>query len=111
MNLNTGRLTSFLFVFFIAIHGWTAPSTISDFIHVDQFGYLCNSSKVAVISDPQTGYNSALSFSPSTGANQYQLRDWNTGAVVFTGTINAWNAGATHTQSGDKAWWFDFSSV
>jgi endoglucanase len=95
----------------IYTNAWSAPASTTDFIHIDQFGYLCNSSKVAVISDPQTGYNSTLSFSPSSGANQYQLRDWNTDVVVFTGTINAWNAGATHIQSGDKAWWFDFSSV
>lgn len=81
------------------------------FIKLDQFGYLPNSKKVAVISDPQTGYNAAESFNPGTGANQYQVRRWNDDGVVYTGTLTAWNGGATHTQSGDKGWYFDFSSV
>ncbi|MDW8394598.1 MAG: glycoside hydrolase family 9 protein, partial [Chitinophagales bacterium] len=27
------------------------------------------------------------------------------------GTITAWGGGATHAQSGDRVWWFDFSSL
>ena len=30
---------------------------------------------------------------------------------VFSGSPTAWNGGATHVQSGDKARWFDFSAV
>lgn len=41
-----------------------AQVTITEFIKTDQFGYRTNDEKVAVISDPQTGYNSASSFSP-----------------------------------------------
>lgn len=85
------------------------PSVITPHIKIDQFGYFPNSRKVAVIVDPQTGYNSAESFSPGTGANQYQVRRWTDDAVVHTGTITAWNSGATHAQSGDRGWWFDFS--
>ncbi len=87
------------------------PGATTKHIKIDQFGYLPNSKKVAVIVDPQTGYNAAESFSPGTGANQYQVRDWLTDAVVYSGTLTAWNSGGTHTQSGDKGWWFDFSSV
>jgi len=111
MNSINIRLTLFLLILLGSISAWSAPGTTTDFIHVDQFGYLCGSTKVAVISDPQTGYNSTLAFSPSTGTNQYQVRDWNSDVVVFSGTISVWNAGAKHTQSGDKAWWFDFSTV
>jgi hypothetical protein len=50
-------------------------------------------------------------FNPGTGANQYQVRRWDNDAIVFTGTLQQWNGGATHTQSGDRGWWFDFSSV
>jgi hypothetical protein len=32
-------------------------------------------------------------------------------ALVFSGPATTWHAGATYTQSGDKLWWFDFSSV
>ena len=87
-----------------------APPVVDNHIKVDQFGYRCSDEKIAIISNPQSGFNSASTFNPGTGANQYQLRDWNTDAIVFTGTLTAWNGGATHAQSGDKVWWFDFSS-
>ncbi|MFI5204830.1 MAG: glycoside hydrolase family 9 protein, partial [Flavobacteriales bacterium] len=98
-----------LFMLFacIPVTGWASPANITDFIKVDQFGYLPTGQKIAVISDPQTGYNSAQSFTPGT---TYEVRDWNTDAMVFTGSPVVWNAGATQTQSGDNAWWFDFSS-
>ena len=78
------------------------------YIKVDQFGYKETSTKVAVISDPQVGFNEVLGFSPGTS---YQLRDWFTNAVVYTATIEQWNGGSVHDQSGDAGWWFDFSSV
>ena len=90
---------------------WAAPAQTTKFIRIDQFGYFPNSKKVAVIADPQTGFNSAEAFNPGTGANQYQVLRWSDDAIVFSGTIQAWNGGATHTQSGDRGWWFDFSSV
>jgi hypothetical protein len=87
------------------------PGTFSKHIKIDQFGYLPNSKKLAVIADPQTGYNASESFNPGTGINQYQVRRWSDDAVVFSGTLVAWNSGATHAQSGDRGWWFDFSSL
>lgn len=84
-----------------------SPGATTDLIRIDQFGYLVNGQKIAVISDPQTGYNAAQSFTPGT---TYQVRDWFTDAVVFSGSPVAWNSGATQSQSGDKVWWFDFSS-
>jgi endoglucanase len=98
--------------FFLSLFAAAAPpSTISKHIKIDQFGYLPGSKKVAVIADPQTGYNAGEFFLPGTGANQYQVRNWLTDAVVFSGTLTQWNNGGTHTQSGDRGWWFDFSSV
>jgi len=84
----------------------TAPE--SDFIKVDQFGYLPDATKVAVISNPQTGYNAGDSFSPG---NTYQVRKWQNDVVVFSASPQIWNGGVTHTQSGDRGWWFDFSTV
>lgn len=81
---------------------------ISAFIVVDQFGYLPDSKKVAVIRDPQTGYDAALSFTP--GAT-YQLINLDTNAVLLSGTAVSWKSGATFAAAGDKAWQFDFSSV
>lgn len=88
-----------------------APDTIDFHIHVDQFGYRCDAVKIAVISNPQTGYNANDSFIPGTGNNKYEVRRWNDDVAVFTGTIKPWNGGATHSQSGDKVWWFTFSTV
>ena len=95
-------------VVFAAANLSAAPGSQSEFIKIDQFGYRPNDQKIAVMSDPQTGFNAALSFTPGP---TYEVRNWTTNAVVFSGTPVAWNGGATHSQSGDKVWWFDFSSV
>lgn len=102
--------TVLLFVFSLFINGLLAQTT-SIFIKIDQFGYLPNAKKVAVINDPQSGFNAAEAFNPSTGANQYQIRRVSDNAAVFTGTLSSWKNGTTHAQSGDKGWHFDFSSV
>ncbi|MFL5729063.1 MAG: glycoside hydrolase family 9 protein [Cytophagaceae bacterium] len=86
-----------------------APGTIDAHIKVDQFGYRCNDQKIAVISNPVTGYNSGSPFTP--GTMTYVIKRWSDDVTVFTGTLTAWNGGAAHTQSGDKAWWFDFSGL
>lgn len=88
-----------------------APPQTTYHIKVDQFGYLPASRKVAVIADPQVGYNAAENFIPGTGINQYQVRRWSDDGIVYSGTLQVWNNGTTHTQSGDRGWWFDFSSV
>lgn len=87
------------------------PRQTSNFIKIDQFGYLNDSKKVAVISNPQVGFNASSSFAPGTGANQYQVRRWADDVVVFSGTLRSWKSGATHAQSGDQGWHFDFSNV
>jgi hypothetical protein len=88
-----------------------SPPRTTYHIKVDQFGYFPFSKKVAVIADPQTGQNADEQFTPGTGSNQYQVRRWHDDSVVFSGTLQVWNAGATHAQSGDKGWWFDFTTV
>lgn len=93
---------------FVSADSPATPPSVTDFIKVDQFGYLPNGQKICVISDPQTGYNSSLSFTPGTN---YEVRDWNSDLVVFSGSPVTWNSGNTHAQSGDKAWWFDFSAL
>jgi endoglucanase len=81
---------------------------ISDHIHVDQFGYRPADSKVAVISNPIIGYNNTDPFSPGA---LYEVRRVSDDAVVLSSAPAVWNGGATHAQSGDQVWWFDFSSV
>jgi hypothetical protein len=77
-------------------------------ILVDQFGYRPHDPKVAVIRNPQIGYDSAQKFSPR---EPYQVRRAGDGAVVFSGALTQWNHGAMEPSSGDSGWWFDFSSV
>ncbi|MEM9990265.1 MAG: glycoside hydrolase family 9 protein, partial [Bacteroidota bacterium] len=38
-------------------------------------------------------------------------REANTNTIVYTANRSIWNAGATHNQSGDRGWWFDFSTL
>lgn len=100
------RLLNTLFAMVYAMALFSQP--ISEFIHVDQFGYLPEADKVAVISDPQVGYNSTLSYQPIANL---QVIDVNSGNVVFSGQAIPWNNGATHDQSGDRGFWFDFSTL
>ena len=84
-----------------------ATPPVDNHIKVDQFGYRINDRKVAVITNPITGYNNSSPFTP--GSN-YQVRRFNDDGVVYSGIITSWNGGATHSQSGDKVWWFEFTS-
>lgn len=83
-------------------------ASISNFIVVDQFGYLPDAKKIAVIRDPQTGYDANLSFNPDTS---YDLINLETNTVALSGAVTSWKSGVTFEAAGDKAWWFDFSSV
>lgn len=99
-----------LFTLLLILKGFlliASPLITSEFIKIDQFGYRSLDQKIAVISDPEIGFNSALSFNPGT---TYQIRDWNTDAILFSGTPSQWNSGAIHAQSGDRVWYFDFTS-
>lgn len=83
-------------------------SVIDTHFKIDQIGYRPADKKVALISNPVTGYNAP---SPYTPGATLEIKNAITNAVVFSGAPVAWNGGATHVQSGDKAWWFDFSTV
>ena len=85
-----------------------AQAPISTYIMIDQFGYRPGDVKVAVIADPQIGFNASDQFVPG---ETYQVRRVGSEEVVFSGTPTVWRNGATHAQSGDKGWWFDFSAL
>src|SRR5580658_7451057 len=85
-----------------------APQPLSPFIVVDQFGYRPSAEKIAVIRNPQTGFDDTMHFTPGP---KYALVDAHTDANVFEAAPAEWNAGATDSSSGDQAWTFDFSSV
>ena len=98
---------TFFSVTLFAVSVCTTNAQLSDYIHVDQFGYRNNAEKVAVLSDPQIGFNAAGSYTPGA---QLELRKAGDNTVVFTAAPAIWGGGATHGDSGDKGWWFDFSS-
>jgi len=91
--------------------GSTPPPSsvpVGRYIVVDQFGYRPEAEKIAVIRDPQTGFDADETFTPGS---TYALVDVASGAQVFTAAPTTWNGGGTDPSSGDRAWWFDFSSV
>jgi endoglucanase len=77
-------------------------------IYVNQLGYTPDAPKVAVAADPQTGFNAAEAYTPPA---TLQVRRVAGNQLVFTVTPTAWSGGATHTQSGDRVWWIDFSAL
>ncbi|MDR0834150.1 MAG: glycoside hydrolase family 9 protein [Candidatus Symbiothrix sp.] len=85
-----------------------AGQATSPFILIDQFGYLPQATKTAVIKNPKTGFDTATSFSPGP---VYQVVDATTDQPVFQGAPVVYDNGLTDTDSGDQIWWFDFSSV
>ena len=98
-----------ILIFFLCFLGYfLMAQNTSAFIIVDQFGYLPESQKLAVLKDPQVGFDSNESYSPG---NTFALVNALTNEHVYTGGITAWNNGNTDASSGDKVFYFDFSSV
>ncbi|GGN04695.1 hypothetical protein GCM10010967_44640 [Dyadobacter beijingensis] len=92
----------------IALFTLRAGAQVSQFIHVDQFGYAPAAEKVAVLSNPVQGYNAALSYTPPA---TLEVRNSVNHAVAFSGPVTVWNNGNTQANSGDQGWWFDFSAL
>lgn len=101
------KLFVFLILFIFVLVNGKAQNT-TPFIVTDQFGYLPEYAKIAVIRDPQVGFDAALSFTPGS---KYALINAETGETVFEAAPVIWKAGAIDASSGDKAWHFDFSAV
>ncbi len=77
-------------------------------ILVDQFGYLPDLEKRAVIKNPKRGFDAERSFIPG---KLYRVIDTQTGKTVYEGGPISWKSGAIDEMSGDQIWWFDFSAV
>lgn len=77
-------------------------------IVVDQFGYLPQLEKRAIIRSAQTGRDAGNSYDPS---GRIAVINLETGKPVFEGRATAWKNGLTDAASGDKVWIFDFTSV
>ncbi|MEZ5277689.1 MAG: glycoside hydrolase family 9 protein [Opitutaceae bacterium] len=92
----------------LAIRLVAGPPVIQPLIRVNQFGYLPDAVKVAVIADPQVGPDADLEF---TAGATMQVRRRGDDSVVFEGAPTAWKNGEVHQQSGDRGWWFNFTAV
>jgi endoglucanase len=102
------KVSKLSFVIYAVFIGFASfAQSFSPYIVVDQFGYTLSANKVAIIRDPQTGYDASSTFTPST---TYNLINAANNQPVFSATITAWKNGTTDVSSGDKVWWFDFSS-
>ncbi|MDF3067861.1 MAG: hypothetical protein K0R38_3462 [Polyangiaceae bacterium] len=81
---------------------------VSKFIVLDQFGYLPDAEKIAVLRDPEMGFDAADSYVPGA---KYQVIDAVTKSVVSELSATAWSNGAVDATSGDRAWRVDFSML
>ena len=84
------------------------PGVVTERMMIDQFGYLPAMTKIAVIASPQVGFNAPQNYTPGA---VLEVRTWPDHQSALSGVVTAWNNGATHDQSGDKVWWFDFSML
>lgn len=96
-----------LLLFFCLFATHLTGQSLSNFIVVDQFGYLPDAAKIAVIKDPVNGYDAQAAFEPGS---TYAVVD-EQGVKVLMDTPVPWNNGAVDPSSGDRVWRFDFSAV
>lgn len=75
---------------------------------VDQFGYTPSMRKIAVFRDPVGGYDAGQSFEPTNPCRVVRVDG---GAAAYSGDCVSVGDGGAHPDSGDRAWWFDFSDV
>src|SRR5262249_52307846 len=78
-------------------------------IVLDQFGYRTKDEKIAVIRSPVKGFDAGPAFTP--GPRYALVRASGEPTKVFEAAPRPWRDGMVDPSSGDRAWWFDFSSV
>jgi endoglucanase len=86
-----------------------AVSVHPSYIKVDQFGYRPIDSKVAVIVESNAATKSSRI--SSLLMDNYQLVRQEDATVWYEAKAQLWQTGEVHNQSGDRAAWFDFSTV
>ncbi len=88
--------------------GFAQTGTLTEHLKIDQFGYPTDVQKICVVNNPITGFDNNDPYTP--GAT-LQLRKLSDNSIVMSGPASSWHDGEIYSQSGDKAWWFDFSSA
>jgi endoglucanase len=81
---------------------------LQKYIVVDQFGYRPDMAKVAILVDPQRGWNAPDVYTPGS---ELEVRKWSDGVSVYKSKPGRWNGGALDERSGDRGSWFDFSAL
>jgi len=81
---------------------------LQKYVVLDQFGYRPAQSKVAILIDPEVGWNAADSYLPG---RTLEVKKWSDGRTVFQGPVSAFKGGALDERSGDRGSWFDFSTL
>ena len=102
------RVLAIILSFCLAACGAKTVSVTAPYIVIDQFGYLPNLEKRAIIRSPEIGYDAGQSFAPGS---RYAVIDAASGEAVYEGRPEIWKQGQIDELSGDKVWWFDFSTV
>ena len=77
-------------------------------ITIDQFGWLPQARKVAILADPVKGQNAGQSYRPG---KSFEIRRAADGTVAFRGATTPWNSGAVSELAGDRVWFADFSGL
>ncbi len=102
------------FVYFFANNIFAQALPRQGYIRVDQFGYLPTAKKVAIIAKPFSGFNGTETgvtpFNPT--AEKVQLLKNSDNSVVFEALPTQWLNGTStdDSRSGDRGYWFDFTS-
>ena len=86
------------------------PGTVTEHLKVDQFGYPPDVEKICVVNNPTSGFDFSAGDLYTPGST-LQVRKSSDNSLVFSGPASSWHSGASYDQSGDQAWWFNFSSV
>lgn len=78
------------------------------YIMVDQFGYRPFDTKVAVLADPQIGFNASDTYIPG---DYLEVKNARTHEVILKRTPTAFDNGKTDALSGDRGWWLNFTGL
>jgi hypothetical protein len=85
-----------------------ASDSVTPQITVDQFGWLPESRKVAVLADPVRGQNAGTRYQPGA---RFEVRRESDGMVEYRGVTKPWNGGKVSELAGDRVWHADFSAL
>ncbi|MFO7869271.1 MAG: glycoside hydrolase family 9 protein [Bacteroidales bacterium] len=97
----------FLILVSMSLHSH-AQENRGTYIVVDQFGYVPESEKIAIIRCPEIGFDADKNYTPG---EYFVLINAETQEKVLSDKISAWKKGAIDSTSGDKVWYFDFSEI